>query len=96
MVEDKYPLPYEHELQYPVKWGKDETITKITFHRRLKVADLKGCQMNLAVNDMIRLIAKCTGTVTAFIEELDTSDYLELVEVLQYFLNNGRKTGEEE
>ncbi len=44
---------------------------------------------------MIRLIARCTGNVTALIEELDAEDYIEVVQVVQYFLNGGQTSGEE-
>jgi hypothetical protein len=97
-TEEKYPIPYTHKLKYPVEWGKQSKtiVDEIVFSRRLKVSDLKGLPAsNLEVNDMIRLIARCTGNVTALIEELDAEDYIEVVQVVQYFLNGGQTSGEE-
>lgn len=95
--EEMYKIPYTHRLKYPIEWGKTSKtmISEIHFSRRLKVLDLKGMPaQNLEVNDMIRLIARCTGNVMALIEELDAEDYIELVQVVQYFLSGGQEDGE--
>lgn len=95
--EEQYPIPYTHKLKYPIEWGKTTKtmVTEIVFKRRLKVNDLKGLPASdLQVNDMIRLIARCTGNVTALVEELDAEDYIELVQVVQYFLSGGQQNGE--
>lgn len=96
--EEQYSIPHVHKLQYPIEWGKTtkEIISEISFNRRLQVMDLKGLPANeLQVTDMIRLIARWSGKSTVLVEMLDAVDYIELVGVVQYFLNGGQTSGEQ-
>jgi hypothetical protein len=95
MAESTIQLPFVHTLEYPIQWGKDETITEIEINRRLKAKDLKGLPASSAIKmeHMIQLISRITAKPSALIEELDTNDLFVLTEVVMSFLPAGPETG---
>lgn len=91
-------VPKEIVLKFPFDWGKEnpEKVSSITVRRRLKAKDFKGIKAGeIRFDDMIKLISRMTGESTAKIEELDSADMMEFVEVVNSFLPGGQTTGED-
>lgn len=87
-------LPYVITLKYPVGRGS-ELISELVIERRLKAKDFKGIQANnITFDDMLRLLSRLTAQPLSVIEELDSIDLYEAIEVLSSFLPSGLKTGD--
>jgi hypothetical protein len=93
--EKEFKIPYTVLLKYPVTWGKSETVTEITFPRRLKVADFKGIPTSdLKFDHMVKVVARVTGKAETLLMEIDIEDFMQLSEVVNSFLPGGQKDGE--
>lgn len=95
-VEKKeFEMPYACKLAHPITWGRDQVISEIVFSRRLKVADFKGIPTgDLKFDHMVRVVSRVTGTAEAILMELDITDFMQLSEVVNSFLENGQESGE--
>lgn len=79
-------------LKYPVEHGQ-ETITELVFMRRPKAKDFKGLPLQLGFDEIIKILGRLTAQPPSVIDELDTADLMEAVEVVTDFLPSGQTTG---
>lgn len=85
--EKTFEIPYTVKLDYPFTYGKDREVVEIVFNRRLKAKDFKGINLKeIKFDEMMKLISKTTGEFSAVIEEIDSSDLMKCVEVINSFL----------
>jgi len=87
-------IPHTISLLYPFDWTKEEKVTEITFERRLKAKDFKNIKASdITFNDMMVLISKASNEPIRKIEELDSEDLFQCVEVVNSFLPDSPQTG---
>lgn len=99
----KQVYPYTHQLAEPVQFGKSETVTEITFTRKLKflrghalrvVSDGKGNGgMDIDFATLIDLGAKMIGQPPAFLDELGEDDQEVVIQEARDFLISRLGTG---
>ena len=75
--------PVTVHLDYPIEYG-DETITEVTL-RRAKGKDVKALPPEPGVSDLLNLAGKLGGLMPKVLDELDASDAMKLVEVVNVF-----------
>lgn len=93
MADQEYQLPYTMKLQYPIPFGKDETITELEFKRRLIAEDMFNLPVQGQVlGDTFKLISKMTCQPMSVIKKLDAVDIMEAGKVVNSFLPSGPET----
>ncbi|WP_027367402.1 phage tail assembly protein [Desulfocurvibacter africanus] len=79
-------------LKHPIQQGS-QTITELTFERRLKAKDFKGLPTSLGFDEMFLLIGRLSAQPPSVIDELDTEDLMSCMEVVKGFLPGGLPAG---
>jgi len=95
MAEVQYQKGHVIKLDFPVTRGNEEPFNQLIIERRLLAKDFKGIvAQNIRFDDMLKLISRMTGQAVSLIEELDASDMMKFVEVVNSFLPTGQMDGE--
>jgi hypothetical protein len=95
MADVQYEAGHVIKLDFPVTRGNEEPHKELTLERRLKAKDFKGIHaQNIRFDDMLKLISRMTGQAVSLIEELDASDMMKCVEIVNSFLPSGQTDGE--
>lgn len=78
------------KLDYPIRRSeKEKLFTELTIARRLKAKDFKSIKaQDIRFDDMLKLISIMTGHTISLIEELDASDMMKCVKIVNSFLPN--------
>ena len=95
MADAQYQEGHVVKLDFPVSRGNEEPFNELKIERRLKAKDFKGIQaQSIRFDDMLKLISRMTGQAVSLVEELDASDMMKFVEVVNSFLPSGQMGGE--
>lgn len=78
------------QLEYPFDFG-DEKFTELTFSR-LKAKHMASFPTKPTFNDLLKLISVSTGLLPAQVNELDASDTMAAIDVVNDFLGVGAPT----
>ena len=80
-------------LNYPVKLGTLDEVKVLNFSR-IKGKQLRGFNMsNPTMDDLLELAEKVTGQTTAFYDEMDASDIINVVEKVGKLLESSQEIG---
>lgn len=89
-----FALPHVVHLKYPIQIGETETISEITFTRRLVAKDLKGIPADgMTLDHIVLMLARLIGKPVAVVELIDATDLVSVTEVITSFLPNFPGTG---
>lgn len=83
----------EYVLQHPVTWA-DERVEKLVINRP-KGKHMRAVKKigDMGWDEMIELLAKCSGVSSKIVDEMEMVDLYGAVEVMGDFLERGRQTG---
>lgn len=80
------------DLDYPIDWGKDETIDHLIL-RRPTGADIEGLSGEPTMKELMRVASKCALVAPSVMRSLDAFDVVKVCEVVGDFLGSGQATG---
>ena len=88
-------LPIVIPLQYPIQVTSDSTFEEFTVEKHLTAAAYKGIPAsNLKYDDMQKLTSRMVAQPMSTIEKLHSLDMFRCFEVVNLFLPDGLKTGD--
>lgn len=80
-----------YELKYPVTW--DGKVVESIELARPKMKQVKRLNGDPTLQDLMNIAASVSGLVPPFFDELDASDGLAIVDIINGFLLSSRETG---
>ena len=80
-------------LKHPIKLGTLDPVKVLNFSR-LKGKHLRGFNMtNPTMDDLLQLAEKMTQQTTAFFDEMDATDVMEVLDKVGNYLGSSQETG---
>jgi len=83
-------LLYPNDVKAFAEEGTDLTHIEL---KRPKGKHIKGLTKDVGMTDIFKIAGKVSGYTTAFFDELDAADCLQVSEVIGDFLDGGQETG---
>ena len=92
-----YEVGHVQVLNYPVKLTESNIVEELVYGNPLNgkmVAHLPGNVDLYKLGHMYPIIAGMTGQINQLVNKLEMSDLQEAMQIVSYFLQRGRETGE--